>query len=455
MSNKSGNHVADEILSRYVKRTPKSCAFDKKAKQSLPGGDTRSITFFKPYPTYMSQGAGCRLTDVDGNEYIDFLNNYSALVLGHAHPKVRDATKAQLDRGTALGGPAECQIQHAEHLCARFPEMDMVRYCNSGTEATMFAMRAARAYTGKDAIVKMDGGYHGTHDYAEVNVIHDLPLGSLDCPGVPTAVLQDVYVTPFNDLQALADTLACHGDRIAAIIIEPMLGASGVIPPGEGYLKGLRFLADKHNILLIFDEVITFRLSLGGLQKVEKVTPDLTTLGKFIGGGFPVGAFGGRREIMSHYDPDHPQRLYHSGTFNANNITMTAGLAAMQAYDQQEVDRINMLGERLRQGYRETLKKCGIKGIITGLGSLAQIHWGAGEIKSASDSRGHFKAAKDLPRLLHLELMNRGIFIAPRGFCCISTPMTDEEIDHTINVFSHALEELKPYVAAETPFLLI
>lgn len=454
MNDAGVTNVVDEILSRYLKRTPQSSVHDKEAKQSLPGGDTRSITFFKPYPTYMYQGSGCRLTDVDENEYIDFLNNYSALVLGHNHPEVREAARAQLDRGTALGGPAECQFRHAEHLCARFPGMEMVRYCNSGTEATMFAMRAARAYTGKDAIIKMDGGYHGTHDYAEVNVIHDLPLGSLDCPGIPMAVLQDVYVTPFNDLQAIEDTLSRHADRIAAIIVEPMLGASGIIPPVSGYLRGLRSLADKYNVLLIFDEVITFRLSLGGLQKVEKVTPDLTTLGKFIGGGFPVGAFGGKREIMSHYDPDHPRRLYHSGTFNGNNISMTAGLAAMKAYDQRAVDRINKLGQRLRQGYRDALKKSGIKGVVTGIGSLSQIHWGEGEIKTAGDSRGHLKAARDLPRLLHLELLNRGIFIAPRGFCCISTPMTETEIDHTVTAFAGTLDVLKPYIEAETPFLL-
>jgi glutamate-1-semialdehyde 2,1-aminomutase len=402
----------------------------------------------------MYKGAGCRLTDVDGNEYIDFLNNYSALVLGHNHPEVHEAVKAQLDRGTALGGPAECQFRHAEHLCTRFPGMEMVRYCNSGTEATMFAMRAARAYTAKDAIIKMDGGYHGTHDYAEVNVVHDLPLGSLDCPGVPTAVLQDVYVTPFNDLQAIEELLSRQADRIAAIIVEPMLGASGVIPPVNGYLQGLRSLADKYGVLLIFDEVITFRLSLGGLQKVEKVTPDLTALGKFIGGGFPVGAFGGRSEIMSYYDPGHPQRLYHSGTFNGNNISMTAGLAAMRAYDQQAVDRINKSGDHLRQGFRGALKTSGIKGIVTGIGSLCQIHWGEGEIKTAGDSRNHLKAAKNLPRLLHLELLNRGIFIAPRGFCCISTPMTGKEIDHSIKAFSETLGVLKPYIESETPFLL-
>ncbi|HEA69288.1 MAG TPA: aspartate aminotransferase family protein [Desulfobacterales bacterium] len=454
MCNTGGARVAEAILERYRERTAKSRAFNEEAKQRLPGGDTRSITFFQPYPTYMDRGFGCRLTDVDGNEYIDLLNNYTTLIIGHANQKVNEAVRQQLEKGTVLGASAECQFRHAEHLCSRFPGMDMVRYCNSGTEATMFAMRAARAFTGKDAIIKMDGGYHGTHDYAEVNVLKDLPPGSIDSPGVPTAVLQDVYVTPFNDLQAVADTFSRHGERIAAVVVEPMLGAIGLIPPSEGYLEGLRSLADEHDALLVFDEVITFRLSIGGLQRVEGVTPDLTTLGKFIGGGFPVGAFGGKREIMSRYDPGHPNRLSHSGTFNGNNVTMVAGLTAMELYDQQEVDRINRLGARLREGYCQAFKKSGIKGQTTGIGSLVQVHWGEEEIKNARDSRSLSGAARDLPRLLHLELLNQGIFIAPRGLNCISTPMTEKEVDQATSVFTQALEVLKPYVETEAPFLI-
>jgi glutamate-1-semialdehyde 2,1-aminomutase len=233
-----------------------------------------------------------------------------------------------------------------------------------------------------------------------------------------------------------------------------MLGASGLIPPKSGYLKGMRELAKQHGLVLIFDEVMTFRLSTGGMQAIYGVEPDLTALGKIIGGGFAIGAFGGKRQIMEQFDPGRSGRLFHSGTFNGNNITMAAGLKAMELYDQKGVDRVNELGNRLREGFRKAFEKVGIKGQATGVGSLVGVHWREGEMKNARDTAMGVESAAELPGLLHLEMMNQGIFSASRGMYVVSTPMTEREIDRVVKAFESTLNLLRPYVAETTPYLL-
>jgi glutamate-1-semialdehyde 2,1-aminomutase len=459
MAGKESKSVAQDILERYRKRTKKSQAHDDSAKKYLPGGDTRTSTYYSPYPAYMEKGKGCYLFDCDGNQYIDFLNNYTSLIHGHADPDILKAAQAQLEMGTVLGSPSVVQYKHAEILCKRIPSVDMVRYCNSGTEATLFVIRAARAFTQKDIIIKMDGGYHGSHDCAEVNVRPDveakgLPRPHLEGKGVPAGVLNDVLVTIFNDLESTETLLKKYGERVAGIILEPMLGALGMIPPRPNFLKGIRELADKYRVLLIFDEVMTFRLSLGGLQARSGVKPDLTSLAKIIGGGFPVGAFGGRKEIMERFDPAHPETLMHSGTFNGNNITMAAGIAALEKYDQAAVDKVNRLGDRLREGFNRGFKKAGLKGQATGIGSLVQVHWRDGEIVTAKDSAKGRGAAGELLNLFHFEMLNRGIFFAPRGMFSISTPMIENEVDKAIGEFESTLGMLKPYLAEVRPSLI-
>jgi glutamate-1-semialdehyde 2,1-aminomutase len=453
------NSVAQSIIRRYQNRTPESRLRDARAKEHLPGGDTRSATYFLPYPSYMVKGDGCHLYDCDGNTYLDFLSNYTSLVHGHAFPPVIRAVRAQLLNGTVLGSVASSQAELAEILCRRIPGMEMVRFCNSGTEATMMAMRAARAFRGKDIIVKMDGHYHGAHDYAEVNIIpapepDGLPSMHLEGAGVPARILDTMMVARFNDLESVETVLKQHADKIAGIIVEPMTNSVGTIPPKPGYLQGLRELADHYGVLLIFDEIVTFRLGLGGLQSLEDVQPDITTLGKIIGGGFPVGAFGGRREVMSRFDPAHPQTLVHSGTFCGHNITMAAGVAALQNYGQGEIDRINTLGQRLRTGFDQAFRDAGIRGQTTGLGSVLFVHWRDGEIREPRDTGVGILGAKDLPGLLHLEMMNQGIYSAFRGMYCVSTPMTEKEIDRAIEAFGAALGVLKPHVREVAPHLL-
>ena len=459
MSSNADQVTANTIVQTFKQRTQGSQEWDARAKKSLPGGDTRASSYYTPYPAYMVRGEGCYLYDLDENRYIDFLNNYTSLIHGHAHPATVSAIQEQAARGTVLGSAAEVTVEHAEMLCSRVPSLESVRYCNSGTEATHLAMRAARAFTGKDVIVKMDGGYHGSHDYVQVNVKPDtaeegLPRRRLTTRGVPAAVMQGMQVVPFNDLGALEDLLRAHSGEIAAIILEPVLGSGGGVEPQPGYLRGVRQLADTYDVLLIFDEILTFRLDVGGIQSAVGVTPDLTSVAKFIGGGLPLGAFGGRQEIMAPFDPTHPQTIPHNGTFNGNNVAMAAGLATMKAYGAGEVAQINELGQRLKDGFNRTFQAAGVKARAAGLGSIIPIHWSEGEIRTARDAVAAQEAARTLPKLLHMEMMNRGIFSAPRGQFTISTPMTAREIDTAVDVLAQSLEMVKPYMVEHTPHLL-
>jgi glutamate-1-semialdehyde 2,1-aminomutase len=264
-----------------------------------------------------------------------------------------------------------------------------------------------------------------------------------------------MMVVPFNDLDAVEETLSAYNHRIAAVIVEPMMNAGGLVAAREGYLLGLRKLADKYNVLLIFDEVVTFRLTPGGWQLLENVMPDITALGKIIGGGFPVGAVSGKAEIMELFNPTRPDRLKHSGTFNGNNMSMIAGIATLQHYGQTEIDRINGLGERLRQGVCEAFHAHNLKVNVTGRGSLAYIHWTGEEIITAGDSARAAKAAGDLLTLLHLGLLNQGVWIPHRGELAVSTPMKATDIDQAIAVLSEVLRVLKPFVEETAPHLLL
>ena len=452
--------VEADILARYRQRTAGSRARHQEARQYLPAGDTRAATWFAPYPTYMTDGAGAWLTDCDGNRYLDLLNNYTSLIHGHAQPEIVECAAEHLTRGTAYGTVAEPQVTLAKLLVERIPGIDMLRFTNSGTEATMMMMRAARAFTGRDIIVKMDGGYHGSHDFVEVSVSAELdspgpPSAQIEGRGVPAAVLNAVMVAPFNDLGALEALLQLHSKRIAGVIVEPMPNAGGMVPPAPGYLRGLRALADQYGVLLLFDEIVTLRLSRGGFQEIENAIPDMTALAKIIGGGFPVGAFGGRQEIMEHFDPDlHPDFLFHSGTFNGNNVTMAAGLAAMQRLDQAAIDRINTTGERLAASINNLFDALGIRAQCLGYGSLQQLHWTDAPIRSLAEARRAGQDIGKLHQLLHLELLNRGVYTSNRGLFSMSTALGDADIGMTLGALEAALGTLKPYMRQIAPRLL-
>lgn len=443
------SNIPDSIVDRYLNRTPKSRALTERARRVLPGGDTRTGTFYAPYSTYMVDGRGAVLTDADGNQYLDFLNNFTSLVHGHAHPELVEAAEKQLPRGTAFASPMLPQIELAEMICARVPSVELVRFVNSGTEATMLTVRAARAFTGKSGIIKMRGAYHGSHDLAAATADPEADRG------IPDGVRKDIFFVPFNDLAAVEAVLEQHAAEIAAILVEPVPNAGGLPVPRPDYLPGLRRLVDRYGVLLIFDEVITLRLSEGGYQELAGVKPDLTAMGKIIGGGFPVGAIGGKREIVMQFDPGRKDKIPHSGTFNGNNMTMAAGAASLRLLDRPAIDRINRLGEMLAKGFDDAFEEAAIAGRTTSSGSLVQVHWQRGEIANMDDVSAGFRAAGDLPLLSHLALMNRGIYAAARGEFNISTMLTEAEVDRAVSAFNESLHELRPHIAEKYPSLIL
>ncbi len=435
----------------YRKRTPQSGEMYQKACNYIAGGETRSVSYYHPYPLTIARGSGCEIYDLDGNKYYDFINNYTSLIHGHANPQVVEAMAKAQEKGTAVPAGISEQVQLAQLLCERVPSVERVRFCNSGTEATLFAVRAAKAYTGRSGLIKVLGGYHGTTDMMEYNVSPQIdlskPEGSLiprpDIRGVSERIAQDMYIMHFNDLACTEEILKKDADKIAAIIVEPFLGAGGLIPAKEGYLKGLRDLADQYGVLLIFDEVQALRLSDGGAQKRYGVTPDLSAFGKIIGGGLAVGGFGGKKEIMDVFDPRTAGHLSQSGTFNGNRPTMAAGYTALSLYDQAACDRLEILAERLEKGIVDSFARHDIEGCVTRAGSLMNYHFSEivpyDYITSLHDN-------KEILKLVHLGLLKRGIFVAPRGTIALSTPMTQSVIDETIHAFDETLSEIKGYI---------
>lgn len=456
-----GEKVINDIEARYLERTKKSKKHFEQAREYMPGGETRESISYKPYTTCMEKGQGFHLWDVDGNEYIDFVGNYTSLVHGHCDPDIMDAVRTQIEKGCALSSTSPLQLEHAKILCERTPSVDMVRYANSGTEATTWAIRAARAVTGKDMVLKFEGCYHGTQDTAKVSVVPDLapeglPQAHVEGLGIPKSVLSDVVVAPFNDLDAAEAQLKAHKDNLACIITEPFLASLGVISPKPGYLQGLRDLADKYGVLLVFDEVQSFRQTTGGYQLYEDVYPDLTAFGKLIGGGYPVGAFGASKELMDRfdYDPSNPDAINHSGTFNGNEVTMAAGIASMKKFDEKAVDHINSLGARLREGGNDVFKSLGIKCQLNGTGSLTNIIYSDAEVSNAFTFAMTYIGCMELQKWVHLELMNRGIYTAKRGEFIISTPMSEQEIDKGIEGLKETFEFLKPYIEENAAHLM-
>ena len=447
--------VESEVIADYRASSPRSAALHVTARRVMPGGDTRTVAFHAPYPLVIAEGRGCRIQDADGRTYIDLLNNYTSLIHGHAHPAVIAAVSERLPFGTAFPAPNEAQTQLAEMIVDRVASVDMIRFCNSGSEAIMNALRAARAFTGRDLIVKMEGGYHGTYDDVEVSVRPDprdpaagpdrAPTAVLGTRGVPGNTVDNVLVTPLNDVEAVERLMRERGKDIAAIIVEPVMGSSGMLPADHAFLEALRVLTLEHDALLIFDEVMSFRLEPGGIQQHYRVRPDLTTFAKIIGGGFPVGGFGGRASVMEQFDPLGPAPLSQSGTFNGNLITMVAGVAALQAYTPAEVGRINALGERLREGLRTALQDAGVPAAVTGYGSFAGLHLGA---TAARTYRDVALTDKGLARLLHLALLLEGVYVAPRLTMCTSTAMDDATIDEALAGFRRAIDAVRPALTA-------
>ena len=420
-----------------------------RALASLPGGNTRTTVFMQPYPIYAARGEGCRVWDVDGNEYIDCINNFTSLIHGHAHPVLVEAARQQLALGSAFGLPTASEIDLAELLASRLPSVDQVRFANSGTEAVMMALKAARAFTGRPKIAKCEGAYHGSYDYAEVSLDpkpgewgRNAPVSVAYAKGTPDNVLADVVTIPFNDAEAAVSLIREHGRELACVLVDPMPNRAGLAPADSSYLEALRRVTREIGALLIFDEVITFRLGYAGAQGLWGIDPDLTTLGKIMGGGFPVGAVAGGKDFMAVFDPRHGKpALPHGGTFSANPVTMRAGLAAMELLDDAAFAKLDALGEAVRVGIDQAFRKTGVPGGTVGLGSLLKIHFADRPIR---DYRSAYLTEHEAKRqaIFSRGLLNRGVLAAGYGLMALSTPMTEADAEAIIKAVAGALAEV-------------
>jgi glutamate-1-semialdehyde 2,1-aminomutase len=435
----------DKEIAEYTSKTARSRALHEEAVAVMPGGNSRTTTFFDPYPFYFQRGSGAHIWDVDGTERIDFNGNYTSLILGHAPPDVIKAVQAVAEGGLSFPGPTEHEVRLAEILTRRLPSVESIRFTNSGTEATMNAVRLARAFTGRQKIAKFEGAFHGTHDWVMVSVAPDpktagnrrRPKPVAASEGVPPAVLKHVVVLPWNDAEACAAILEKEAASLSCVLVDPLLGIGGILPPVDGFLARLREITARLGILMIFDEVISFRTAYGGAQERFGVRPDLTTLGKIIGGGLPVGAFGGRADIMNFYDPRKSgARISQGGTFNANPVTMAAGVATMNALTPDAFTRLDALGERLRGGLTRLFAGTRRKGQVTGVGSLFCLHWTSDKL---TDYRSSRPKEADLPMRVFLGLINEGILLTPRGMGACSLAMTDDHVDRFVNALARVL----------------
>lgn len=422
------------------------------AKKFLPGGVSRNTVLRTPHPLYADHASGCRVTDIEGVERIDFANNMASLIHGHAHPAIVSAVTEQLAKGTAFTLATEIEIRFAEALCNRNPGFEKLRFVNSGTEALMAAVKACRAYTSRPKIAKVEGAYHGPYDYVEVSQVpKPATWGSVDRPesvplahGTPASALNDVVIIPFNDSERARAILDEQKGQLACVLIDPMPHRVGLRPAESQFLQALRQWTQNDGSLLLFDEVITFRSEFGGAQSWYEITPDVTALGKIIGGGFPVGAIVGRSEVMDVLNPLAKNVLLpHSGTFSANPITMTAGLVAMELYDSAAVARVNALTKRAMDGIERAARSAGASACVTGGGSMFRVHF---KEKPPVNYREAFMSDEENRQLKIMldHLFNQGFMMINTCTGAISTAMGEEEIDALVAAMETGFKRLSP-----------
>jgi glutamate-1-semialdehyde 2,1-aminomutase len=416
-----------EAAELYRARNPKSLAQHQAACAAMPGGNTRTSIHVDPFPLTIRHAEGARLWDLDDHEYVDFLSEFTAGIYGHSHPTIRAAVERVLRDGLNFGANNRLEAEFAAAICARFPSIELVRLTNSGTEANLMAVLGARAITGRQKVLVFDGAYHGSVFYFR---------------GGPSPINApfDFLIGRYNDLDAVTALVAPHRGDLAAILLEPMIGSGGCIPAEPAFLRGLRDLADATGAVLIFDEVMTSRLAPGGLQEATGVLPDMTTLGKYVGGGMSFGAFGGRADIMAHFDPRRPQSLPHAGTFNNNVLTMAAGLAGLtEVYTPERARRLNDWGDRLRTRLNEVV--AGLPMQFTGRGSMLGVHMTAAPLRSPADAaRGNDK----LRDLFYFDLTARGLWLAKRGFMALSIALEDADADRLVAAVADFTESRAP-----------
>jgi glutamate-1-semialdehyde 2,1-aminomutase len=404
---------------RYAEQRPTSRDWSDRARAVQPGGNTRSVLHFDPFPFRVVTASGRTLEDADGHRYIDLLGNYTAGLLGHDPGPVLDAAHEALAGGWALGSVHQNEVRLAELLVERFESIEQIRFTNSGTEANLMALAVAAHHTGRRKIVVFANGYHG-------GVI------TFGTESSPVNVPHDWHVCRYNDIDDVTAAFDAHGTDIAAVLVEPMQGSGGCIPGDPAFLTSLRSRCDEHGALLIFDEVMTSRFSRGGAQQLVGIRPDLTTLGKYLGGGFTFGAFGGRADVMAHFDPAAGGVLGHAGTFNNNVVSMAAGVAALTEVLTDEIlEATHQRGERLRTALNETFARNSVPMFVTGCGSLMNVHGTPGPVRSADDLTD---ADDRLKELLFFHSLDAGFYLARRGFIALSIEITDADIDAFVDV---------------------
>ncbi len=442
-----------EILDQYIERTLKSKKAYEEAKELIPGGVGSGYRYIVPYPFFIKEAKGSKFWDLDGNEYIDYLMAYGPLIAGHAHPVIVEAVKEQLEKGSLYAIPHEKTVEFLRELKKRYPMLDMFRLTNSGTESTLHAIRLARAYTGKDKIVKIEGCYHGMHDNVLVSVEPRLgaagprwaPSVIPDSLGTTKASLQDVVVAPFNDIEVMERIFQKHEGEIAAVILEAvMMNGVGVIPPVKNYYQDLRKLTDEYNVLIIFDEVKTgARVAYGGAAELYNVKPDIVTLAKAIGGGFSLGAFGARKEIMELVTP--LGRFLHGGTYNANPLAITAGVVTLKKIMTKQAYRyLHKLNEEMVKGVNDLIEDTGINASVTSVSPMGYIYFPAMKPKNYREAVSRVNMQKTID--FWFAMLNRGVLIwAPCQMeqWNITMAHTEEDIQYTLEKIDEAFQQVK------------
>lgn len=450
-------------LSKFRHKTEKSFEFNEKAKEVMPGGVTANIKYFTPYPIVMKKGNGAYLTDVDGNVYIDYLLSYGALMLGHGHPHIKESVMKQIENnGTnVFGTPHELEVEFGKKIQTYYPSMELLRYTNSGTEATLLAIRMALAYTGKKMIAKFEGHYHGGYNNVLFSVNPSLQeAGDASSPkpvaeslGIDDYYLENTIILPFNDIESCEAIIKKHKEKIACVILEPVQG--GVIPAKHTFMEKLRKLTAEHNILLIFDEVKTgFRVGLGGAQAFYDVLPDLTTLGKVVGGGYPIGIVGGKKDIMmisapvlysDLFDTSQSSKtkakdvLFHSGTYNGHPTILAAGLATVEVLE-KEIDHVIFVTKELKERLEHVFKKFNIPMKALGLGTIFSV------VLSNKENILNFRDLQNsdlqLRKQIDLLLLKEGIYTKPLNRYSLSTAHTHKEVEYTVRAYERVLKQL-------------
>lgn len=420
-----------DLKARYTARHPRSQQFLAQAAQWMPGGNTRTVLHFDPFPMVIERGVAERFVDIDGHEYIDCAGEFSAGLYGHSDPNIMAALREALENGLVLSGPNRHEAALAELACTRFASIEQVRFCNSGTEANLYALITAQNATGRSKILAFDGAYHG----GVLTFPTGAGAGKMNVPF-------DVVISPYNDPEAAMQQIAQHADALAAIIVEPLLGAAGNILATQDFLQALREASTQTGALLIFDEVKTSRLGAAGLQGHFGITPDMTTLGKYLGGGLPIGAFGGRRDIMARFDPTSAHPLGHAGTFNNNVLSMAAGAAGLsQVFTPERAEDFLARTEEFRSRMNDAFRARGLGVVLSGMGSILSLHLGQTPPRTCAEINAQ---TSSLRKNVHLHALEKGLALTPRGDIFLSLPMSDQTLSEVQTI-------LLDVVAAELP----